>query len=66
MAATVAATATTAKAVLLLLFVMNFVSVLAVVARPLEGDGWLESGIGMVTEMLRATKSGPSRRTHCC
>uniref|UniRef100_A0A0D9WSA9 PGG domain-containing protein n=1 Tax=Leersia perrieri TaxID=77586 RepID=A0A0D9WSA9_9ORYZ len=66
MAATAAATATAAKAALLFLLVINIVSVLAVAARPLEGDGWLESGIGMVTEMLRAAKSGPSGRTHCC
>lgn len=63
MAATVAATAGT---VLLLLFVINVVSVVAVAARPLEGDGWLESGIGMVTGVLRAAKSGSSGRTHCC
>uniref|UniRef100_A0A0E0LDP7 Uncharacterized protein n=1 Tax=Oryza punctata TaxID=4537 RepID=A0A0E0LDP7_ORYPU len=58
--------ATVAKAVLLLLFVINVVSVVAVAARPLEVDGWSESGIGMVTEMLRAAKSGSSGRTHCC
>ncbi|EEE66058.1 hypothetical protein OsJ_22055 [Oryza sativa Japonica Group] len=61
MAATVAATAGT---VLLLLFVINVVSVVAVAARPLEGDGWLESGIGMVTEAAHLSLSSASLRPH--
>lgn len=42
-------------------------------ARPLPATagttaagGWMEGGIGMVTELLSAAKSGPNPHTHCC
>ncbi|TVU03179.1 hypothetical protein EJB05_51281, partial [Eragrostis curvula] len=64
---------TTAKLALLLVVLVQVVSILAAAARPLEGDaagtnggGWLERGIGMVTQMLGAAKSRASPKTHCC
>ncbi|PAN37491.1 hypothetical protein PAHAL_7G111300 [Panicum hallii] len=62
-----------ARTVLLLVLLVHVLA--AAAARPLEGRAaagttaagvWLESGIGMVTELLRAAKSGPNPRTHCC
>ena len=54
----------------MLVLVVQILSVLAAAARPLEGDagtdGWLEGGIGMVTQMLRGAKSGPNPVSHCC
>ncbi|PUZ46703.1 hypothetical protein GQ55_7G103800 [Panicum hallii var. hallii] len=63
-----------ARTVLLLVLLVHVLAA-AAAARPLEGRAsagttaagvWLESGIGMVTELLRAAKSGPNPRTHCC
>lgn len=56
-----------AKALLLLLLVVQILSLVAA-ARPLEGAAGLTgNGIGgMVTELLRAAKSGPNPPTHCC
>lgn len=62
-----------AKLVLLLLVLVQAMSVLlAAAARPLEvddagtGGSWLESGIGMLTQLLLGAKSGSNPRTHCC
>lgn len=66
-----AMTAKMAKVVLLLVVLVQAMSVLlAAAARPLEADagtgGWLESGIGMLTQLLLGAKSGSNPRTHCC
>ncbi|TKW03786.1 hypothetical protein SEVIR_7G066200v4 [Setaria viridis] len=64
--------AMTARTVLLLVLLAQVLCVLAAAARPLEGgagttgSGWLGSGIGMVTQLLRGAKSGRNPRTHCC
>ncbi|KAF8765946.1 hypothetical protein HU200_007983 [Digitaria exilis] len=59
-----------AKAVLLLVLVMQVLGVLAATARPLVAmdgtDGLLEDGIGMVTQIFGAAKSGPNPPSHCC
>ncbi|OEL34749.1 hypothetical protein BAE44_0004233 [Dichanthelium oligosanthes] len=56
--------AMTARTVLLLVVLVHVLGVLAAAARPLEGDartgGWLESGIGMVTQLLRGAKYSTS------
>lgn len=60
------------KAVLQLVFLVQVLSVLAATARPLEGDvgtgtgSWLESSVGMLTQLLVGSKSGSNPRTHCC
>ncbi|ONM18682.1 hypothetical protein ZEAMMB73_Zm00001d004250 [Zea mays] len=66
-----ATTMKTAKVVLLVIFLVQVLSVLAAAARPLaEGDAgtdsWLESGVGMLTQLLLGAKSGSNPRTHCC
>lgn len=67
-----ATTVKMAKVVLLLVFLVQVMSVLAATARPLEGDAgasssWLESGVGMLTQLLLGAKqSGSNKRTHCC
>ncbi|PVH35132.1 hypothetical protein PAHAL_7G111200 [Panicum hallii] len=57
-------------ALLLLLVVQVLMSALAAAARPLAGEGMmhglLEDGIGMVTQILGAAKSGPNPPSHCC
>jgi hypothetical protein len=67
--------ATVAKAALLLLLVVQVLlalGVLASAARPLAGDGTtmdgllLDDGIGMVSQILGAAKSGPNPPSHCC
>ncbi|OEL34750.1 hypothetical protein BAE44_0004234 [Dichanthelium oligosanthes] len=58
-----------AKVALLVLFLVEILSVLAAAARPLAGDGsggWLDDGLGVVAEILRAAKSGPGPPSHCC
>jgi hypothetical protein len=60
-----AATTNMANVVVLLLLAMEILSVLAGAARPLEGGhGWMENGIGMVTQML--VSSHPNPKGHCC
>ena len=62
-------TARMVRAALLLLLVVQVLSVLAAAARPLAGDemdGLLVDGIGMVTQILGAAKSGPNPPSHCC
>lgn len=68
-----ATTVKMAKVVLLLVFLVQVMSVLAAAARSLEGDAgtgtgsWLESGVGMLTQLLLGAKSsGSNPRTHCC
>ncbi|KQJ82131.1 hypothetical protein BRADI_5g06485v3 [Brachypodium distachyon] len=62
-----AATAMTMiRMVLLSVFLVQILNVMAVSARTLKGDGWLEDGIGMVMEMLGDLKSGSNPPTHCC
>ncbi|RCV33147.1 hypothetical protein SETIT_7G059000v2 [Setaria italica] len=61
--------AMSAKVALLVLFLVQILSVLAAAARPLAGDGaggWLDSGLGVVAEIFRAAKSGPSPPSSCC
>ncbi|KAL5215480.1 hypothetical protein ABZP36_006881 [Zizania latifolia] len=71
-AAIAATMAAAAKVAMLLLFLVQIMNVLggAAAARPLQlaGDGgrWMESAIGMVTEMLRGATSQPNPSTHCC
>ena len=64
-----------ARTVLLLALLVHVLAAAAVAARPLEGrggaagttaGGWLKSGVGVVTQLLRDAKSGPNPRTHCC
>ncbi|GJN03228.1 hypothetical protein PR202_ga20648 [Eleusine coracana subsp. coracana] len=63
---------TTVKLALMLVVLVQIVTVLAAAARPLEGNagsrggGWLESGIGMVTQMVGSVKPRANPRTHCC
>lgn len=60
-------TATMGKVLLLLLFVVQILNGFAAAARPLEGAaGRTGNGNGMVTELLRAAKSGPNPPTFCC
>ena len=68
-----ATTVKMAKVVLLLVFSVQVMSVLAAAARPLEGDAgtgtgrWLESAVGMLTQLLLGAKSsGSNSGTHCC
>jgi hypothetical protein len=62
------AAANMAKVVLMLLLAMQILSVLAGAARPLVGGhGWMENGIGMVTQMLASPdQSHPNLIGHCC
>jgi hypothetical protein len=61
-----AATATM-RMVLLVVFLVQLFSVMAVSARTLKGDGsWLENGVGTVAELLAVLKSGGNPPTHCC
>jgi hypothetical protein len=58
-------------AALLVVFLVQILSVLAAAARPLAGDdgsdgGWLDGGLGVVAEIIRAAKSGPGPPSHCC
>ncbi|KAI4967332.1 hypothetical protein ZWY2020_028388 [Hordeum vulgare] len=60
--------ARTASVMMLLMFLMLIFGVhLASAARPLEGEGWSESGIGTLARMLGGIKqSVSSPPTHCC
>ncbi|KQJ82136.1 hypothetical protein BRADI_5g06580v3 [Brachypodium distachyon] len=54
---------------LLVLLLTQIFGVLAGAARPLklEGNGWMEGGIGMVAQMLGGAKqSGSNPPGHCC
>ncbi|KAF8780743.1 hypothetical protein HU200_001351 [Digitaria exilis] len=60
-----------AKAVLLLVLVVQVLGVLAATAaRPLVAmdrtDGLLGDGMEMVTQIFGAAKSGPNPPSHCC
>ncbi|CAL5034802.1 unnamed protein product [Urochloa decumbens] len=63
------------RTALRLVLLVQVLAVLAAAARPLEssGDrtaaaagGWLEGGIGMVTQLLGGAKSGHNPGSHCC
>uniref|UniRef100_J3LWZ0 Uncharacterized protein n=1 Tax=Oryza brachyantha TaxID=4533 RepID=J3LWZ0_ORYBR len=61
-----AAAAVMARTVVLVLLLVQMMSSMAVSARTMKGEGWLEDGIGMVVDMLGNLKSGSNPPTHCC
>lgn len=55
-----------ARAVVAVLLLVQILGAMAVSARTMKGEGWLEDGIGMVVDMLGELKSGGNSPTHCC
>uniref|UniRef100_A0A0E0KPC5 Uncharacterized protein n=1 Tax=Oryza punctata TaxID=4537 RepID=A0A0E0KPC5_ORYPU len=63
MAVTTASAMAMARTVVLVLFLLQIFSAMAVSARTLKGEGWLEDGIGMVVDMLGELKRKPKLLT---
>ncbi|BAS88732.1 Os04g0352066 [Oryza sativa Japonica Group] len=66
MAMTAARAMAMARAVVAVLLLVQILGAMAVSARTMKGEGWLEDGIGMVVDMLGELKSGGNSPTHCC